>query len=104
MPLYCFEFFTDTHSSSPGQNTLKDDAIETTEASSMLNNVIRELEKILASPANRDGFDCRHSLPGAIETKPGSATVPFFGIEPDILDPMSGKVRSPLWPVSSNAY
>jgi len=31
-------------------------------------------------------------FPGAIETKPGSATVPFFGIEPVILDPQSGKV------------
>ncbi|KAF8586892.1 acetate--CoA ligase [Ramaria rubella] len=31
-------------------------------------------------------------FPGAIETKPGSATVPFFGIEPVILDPTSGKV------------
>ncbi|KAI0071884.1 acetate--CoA ligase [Panus rudis PR-1116 ss-1] len=30
-------------------------------------------------------------FPGAIETKPGSATVPFFGIEPAILDPTSGK-------------
>ncbi|KAI0040496.1 acetyl-CoA synthetase-like protein, partial [Auriscalpium vulgare] len=30
-------------------------------------------------------------FPGAIETKPGSATVPFFGIEPVILDPTSGK-------------
>lgn len=29
-------------------------------------------------------------FPGAIETKPGSATVPFFGIEPVILDPVSG--------------
>jgi acetyl-CoA synthetase len=32
-------------------------------------------------------------FPGAIETKPGSATVPFFGIDPVILDPQSGKVR-----------
>lgn len=31
-------------------------------------------------------------FPGAIETKPGSATVPFFGIETMILDPVSGKV------------
>ena len=31
-------------------------------------------------------------FPGAIETKPGSATVPFFGIETAILDPISGKV------------
>ncbi|KIK31554.1 hypothetical protein CY34DRAFT_19803 [Suillus luteus UH-Slu-Lm8-n1] len=30
-------------------------------------------------------------FPGAIETKPGSATVSFFGIEPAILDPVSGK-------------
>jgi len=30
-------------------------------------------------------------FPGAIETKPGSATVPFFGIETAILDPTSGK-------------
>ncbi len=29
-------------------------------------------------------------LPGAIATKPGSATKPFFGIEPVILDPTSG--------------
>ena len=32
-------------------------------------------------------------FPGAIETKPGSATVPFFGIDPVILDPHTGKVR-----------
>jgi acetyl-CoA synthetase len=31
-------------------------------------------------------------FPGVIETKPGSATVPFFGIKPAILDPVSGKV------------
>ncbi|MEX0627157.1 MAG: AMP-binding protein, partial [Cucumibacter sp.] len=30
-------------------------------------------------------------LPGAIPTKPGSATKPFFGIEPMIVDPGSGK-------------
>ena len=30
-------------------------------------------------------------FPGAIETKPGSATVPFFGIEPAILDPTTGQ-------------
>ena len=29
-------------------------------------------------------------LPGAIPTKPGSATLPFFGIEPVILDPEKG--------------
>ena len=32
-------------------------------------------------------------FPGAIETKPGSATVPFFGIEPVILDAVTGKVN-----------
>ena len=31
-------------------------------------------------------------FPGAIETKPGAATVPFFGIEPVIVDPNSGKI------------
>lgn len=30
-------------------------------------------------------------LPGAITTKPGSATLPFFGIEPVILEPTTGK-------------
>jgi len=30
------------------------------------------------------------SLPGAIETKPGSATLPFFGVKPVVLDPQSG--------------
>ncbi|OJH43763.1 acetate--CoA ligase [Paracoccus sp. SM22M-07] len=30
-------------------------------------------------------------LPGATETKPGSATVPFFGIRPEILDPSSAE-------------
>lgn len=30
-------------------------------------------------------------LPGATETKPGSATVPFFGIKPVILEPESAK-------------
>ena len=30
-------------------------------------------------------------LPGATTTKPGSATLPFFGIQPAILDPNSGK-------------
>ncbi|MDB2407342.1 acetate--CoA ligase [Jannaschia sp.] len=30
-------------------------------------------------------------LPGAIPTKPGSATVPFFGIEPVVLEPTSGE-------------
>lgn len=31
-------------------------------------------------------------LPGAVPTKPGSATLPFFGINPIILDPTTGKV------------
>ena len=29
-------------------------------------------------------------LPGATDTKPGSATTPFFGIQPVVLDPQSG--------------
>ncbi|MDP5335510.1 MAG: acetate--CoA ligase, partial [Paracoccaceae bacterium] len=29
-------------------------------------------------------------LPGAIPTKPGSATLPFFGVQPVILDPQTG--------------
>jgi acetyl-CoA synthetase len=33
-------------------------------------------------------------LPGAIECKPGSATVPFLGIEAALLDPVTGKVGS----------
>ncbi|MGB3553756.1 MAG: acetate--CoA ligase [Jannaschia sp.] len=32
-------------------------------------------------------------LPGAIPTKPGSATLPFFGIEPVILEPTTGEVQ-----------
>ncbi|WWC72388.1 acetyl-coenzyme A synthetase [Kwoniella pini CBS 10737] len=31
-------------------------------------------------------------LPGAISTKPGSATFPFFGMDVDIIDPQSGQV------------
>ena len=30
-------------------------------------------------------------LPGAIATKPGSATMPFFGIKPEVLDAATGK-------------
>ncbi|WBU62687.1 acetate--CoA ligase [Paracoccus aerodenitrificans] len=33
------------------------------------------------------------SLPGAIEAKPGSATLPFFGVKPAILDPESAKLK-----------
>jgi acetyl-CoA synthetase len=33
-------------------------------------------------------------LPGAIPTKPGSATKPFFGVQPVVLDAASGKVQS----------
>jgi acetyl-CoA synthetase len=29
-------------------------------------------------------------LPGAIPTKPGSATLPFYGVQPAVLDPQSG--------------
>ena len=35
-------------------------------------------------------------LPGAIETKPGSATVPFLGMTYALLDPVTGKVRAIL--------
>ncbi len=31
------------------------------------------------------------SLPGAIPTKPGSATLPFFGVKPVILEPQTGE-------------
>ena len=31
-------------------------------------------------------------LPGATETKPGSATVPFFGVQPVVLEPETGKI------------
>jgi acyl-coenzyme A synthetase/AMP-(fatty) acid ligase len=31
-------------------------------------------------------------LPGATKVKPGSATFPFWGVEPVLLDPNSGKV------------
>ncbi|MEO1318488.1 MAG: acetate--CoA ligase, partial [Pseudomonadota bacterium] len=31
-------------------------------------------------------------LPGAIDAKPGSATMPFFGVQPVVLDPQSGTV------------
>lgn len=31
-------------------------------------------------------------IPGAIATKPGSASLPFFGVEPVIVDPTSGKI------------
>ncbi len=46
-------------------------------------------------------------LPGAIETKPGSATLPFFGIEPEVVDgegtPLEGEASGILtmkrsWP------
>lgn len=31
-------------------------------------------------------------LPGATPTKPGSATLPFFGVEPVVIDATSGHV------------
>lgn len=31
-------------------------------------------------------------IPGAIPQKPGSATKPFFGVKPEVLDPSTGKV------------
>jgi acetyl-CoA synthetase len=33
------------------------------------------------------------SLPGAIDAKPGSATQPFFGVKPVILDPATGDIQ-----------
>ena len=30
-------------------------------------------------------------LPGAIPSKPGSATLPFFGVDPAIVDEQGGK-------------
>ena len=33
-------------------------------------------------------------IPGAIPQKPGSATKPFFGVKPELLDPATGKVQS----------
>jgi len=33
-------------------------------------------------------------LPGAIAAKPGSATKPFFGVQPEILDPSTAEVQS----------
>jgi acetyl-CoA synthetase len=33
-------------------------------------------------------------LPGAIPQKPGSATLPFFGVKPEVLDPATGTVRT----------
>lgn len=35
-------------------------------------------------------------LPGATKLKPGSATFPFFGVEPVLLDPQTGKLLSPV--------
>ncbi len=34
------------------------------------------------------------SLPGAIPNKPGSATKPFFGVQPEVLDPATAEVQS----------
>jgi len=33
-------------------------------------------------------------LPGAIPQKPGSATKPFFGVRPEVLDPATGQVQT----------
>ncbi|RED14004.1 acetate--CoA ligase [Pontivivens insulae] len=35
-------------------------------------------------------------LPGAIPTKPGSATKPFFGVQPLVLDPQSAEVQTEM--------
>ncbi|MFN7001885.1 MAG: acetate--CoA ligase [Roseinatronobacter sp.] len=34
------------------------------------------------------------SLPGAIAAKPGSATKPFFGVQPEVLDPATAEVQT----------
>lgn len=34
------------------------------------------------------------SLPGAVSTKPGSATIPFFGIQPEVVDGEGNKVSA----------
>ena len=34
-------------------------------------------------------------MPGAVPTKPGSATLPFFGVEPELLDPEGNVVVGP---------
>ena len=33
-------------------------------------------------------------LPGAVPTKPGSATVPFFGVQPEVLDAATGEIQT----------
>ncbi|MES2914296.1 MAG: acetate--CoA ligase [Pseudomonadota bacterium] len=35
-------------------------------------------------------------IPGAIPQKPGSATKPFFGVKPEVLDPATGKVQTEM--------
>lgn len=39
-----------------------------------------------------DPRHCCRPLPGATKTKPGAATLPFFGIEPVLLDPTTGEL------------
>lgn len=34
-------------------------------------------------------------LPGATPTKPGSATLPFFGVEPALLDAEGNEIEGP---------
>ena len=41
--------------------------------------------------ANRDWRNSNFTLPGATPLKPGSATFPFFGVKPILLDPQSGE-------------
>ena len=43
------------------------------------------------SQANGDWVNSHHIASWSIETKPGSMTVPSFGIVPTILDPVKGK-------------
>jgi acetyl-CoA synthetase len=58
----------------------------------VINLVMKLLSLTLPSRQTETGSIVVTPFPGAIETKPGCATVPFFGIEPAILDPDSGKV------------
>ncbi len=41
----------------------------------------------------RPAASCSRPLPGAVPQKPGSATLPFFGIQPQVLDAASGEVQ-----------
>ena len=46
-------------------------------------------------PAPLQGAHMITPLPGATPMKPGSATLPFFGVEPAILDDKGNEVEGP---------